>query len=150
MPHINGNRKEPDYTMGKQARKSYLKAIRARYHQGGRAAKRAILNEFCEVCGYARKYAIRLLNRKPDEKYSSDKRPGAKPKYVAATFMEPLRRIWFASDNLAANGLRLPFPYCYPITKTNRAPWHKAFALICSGVGCDLGSIAKTLTCQVP
>ena len=101
-------------TMGKQERKSYLKAIRARYHQGGRAAKRAILNEFCEVCGYARKYAIRLLNRKPDEKYSSDKRPGAKPKYVAATFMEPLRRIWFASDQSCGKRLKAAIPLLLP------------------------------------
>ena len=49
--------------MGKHERLAYLQAIQKRYRQSNRAAKQTILNEFCEVCGYARKYAIRLLNR---------------------------------------------------------------------------------------
>lgn len=100
--------------MGKQARKAYLQAIKARYHQGDKSSKQAILNEFCEVCGYARKYAIRLLNRKPDGKSSSRKRPGAKPKYEADTLMEPLRRIWFASDQPCGKRLKAALPLWLP------------------------------------
>ena len=47
--------------MGKQERRAYLEAIRARYRRAARAGKSAILNEFCAVCGYHRKYALRLL-----------------------------------------------------------------------------------------
>ena len=36
----------------------------------------------------------------------------------------------------------------YRITKTNMGPWQKAFALICPGIGRDVGSIVSTLTCH--
>ena len=50
--------------MGKQERHAYLEAIRARYRRASKAGKSAILNEFCAVCGYHRKYALRLLSAK--------------------------------------------------------------------------------------
>ncbi|MCH8846056.1 MAG: hypothetical protein IIC11_04885 [Proteobacteria bacterium] len=48
--------------MGKNQRQAYLKAIRLRYRRAGKKAKATILDEFCAVCGYHRKYAIRSLN----------------------------------------------------------------------------------------
>ena len=39
----------------------YLKAIRERYFNSNRPQKSKILNELCEVTGYNRKYAIRIL-----------------------------------------------------------------------------------------
>jgi len=101
-------------TMGKQARKAYLEAILKRYHQSDKLGKQAILNEFCEVCGYARKYAIRLLNRKL-EKEPPLKRPGAKPKYQADHLLEPLRRIWFAIDQPCGKRLKAALPPCVRI-----------------------------------
>jgi hypothetical protein len=50
--------------MGKKARKEYLAAIRGRYRKAGRKEKGAILLEFCPVCDYNRKYAIRILGKK--------------------------------------------------------------------------------------
>ncbi len=50
--------------MGKQAKHAYLEAIRGRYLKANRAGKAQILDEFCAVCGYHRKYAIRLLRCK--------------------------------------------------------------------------------------
>ena len=47
--------------MGKQAKRAYLEAIMGRYRKADRAGKAKILDEFCAVCGYHRKYAIRLL-----------------------------------------------------------------------------------------
>ena len=49
--------------MGKNERQAYLKAIRLRYCRAGKKAKTKVLDEFCAVCEYHRKYAIRLLNR---------------------------------------------------------------------------------------
>ena len=49
--------------MGKNERQAYLKAIRSRYRRAGKKTKVTILDEFCAVCGYHRKYAIRLLNQ---------------------------------------------------------------------------------------
>ena len=50
--------------MGKNERQAYLKAIRSRYCRAGKKAKVTILDEFCAVCGYHRKYATRLLNQR--------------------------------------------------------------------------------------
>jgi len=46
-----------------RVRSEYLHAIHPRYRQARRAEKQRILDEFCRVAGYHRKYAIRLLNQ---------------------------------------------------------------------------------------
>jgi hypothetical protein len=51
--------------MGRRAKREYLLAISARYQQAVRAEKSRILDEFCRVCGYHRKAALRLLNGPP-------------------------------------------------------------------------------------
>lgn len=48
--------------MSHQLKREYLIAIRKRYNESNRSKKSLILDEFCEVCGYARKYAIAILN----------------------------------------------------------------------------------------
>jgi hypothetical protein len=39
--------------------------MRWRYAQRGREGKSRLLDELCEVCGYDRKYAIKLMGGKP-------------------------------------------------------------------------------------
>lgn len=67
--------------MSYQARKEYLIAILERYKKAKRIEKTLILNEFAQVCGYHRKYAIALLSGKrqlpgvkkgPQPKYGED------------------------------------------------------------------------------
>ena len=48
--------------MGGKSRSDYLKAIYSRYKRVSKPLRARILDEFCQVCGYNRKYAIRLLN----------------------------------------------------------------------------------------
>ena len=43
-------------------KREYLKAIRERYKNATKKQKRKILDEFCAVYEYNRKYAIRLIN----------------------------------------------------------------------------------------
>jgi len=90
--------------MGKNERQAYLKAIRSRYWGAGKRAKAAILDEFCAVCGYHRKYAIRLLNQrgKPRKK----RRPGRKPIYASPGLLTALKHIWFATDQMCSKKLR--------------------------------------------
>jgi len=45
-----------------KARREYLGKIYDRYNLASRLVKRPILDEFCQVTGYHRKYAVRLLN----------------------------------------------------------------------------------------
>jgi hypothetical protein len=49
--------------MNGMSRRDYLRAIWQRYHRGKPEQKSKILDEFCRVCGYNRKYAIWLLGR---------------------------------------------------------------------------------------
>jgi hypothetical protein len=49
--------------MGKHERRVYLEAIRKRYRRARRSDKGKILDEFCSVCGYQRKYAIRVAGK---------------------------------------------------------------------------------------
>jgi hypothetical protein len=42
-----------------------LAKMRWRYAQRGREGKSRLLDELCEVCGYDRKYAIKLMGGKP-------------------------------------------------------------------------------------
>ena len=102
--------------MGKNERQAYLKAIRLRYRRAGKKAKAAILNEFCEVCDYNRKYAIRLLNLAINTK--KHRRPGRKPIYPSPDFLKALKRIWFASDQMCSKKLKAAIPLWLPFYET--------------------------------
>lgn len=89
--------------MVKNARREYLEAIRKRYCKARKKDKKPILDEFCANCGYHRKYAIRLLGRLPK---ASGKNPGAKPVYDSEALLTPLKRIWFATDQMCSKKLK--------------------------------------------
>lgn len=57
--------------MGIGSKWEYFKAIFERYQRAPKLIRQAILDEFCKVCGFNRKYAIRKLNGPRPEK-----RPG--------------------------------------------------------------------------
>jgi len=50
--------------MGKNSKKAYLERIYDRYRKARQEEKRKLLDEFCDVCGYHRKHAIRLLKKR--------------------------------------------------------------------------------------
>ena len=98
--------------MGKNERQAYLKAIRSRYRRAGKKAKTTMLDEFCAVCGYHRKYAIRLLNQ--GGKAGRRRRPGRKPRYAGPELLTALKRIWFASDQMCSKKLKAAIPLWLP------------------------------------
>jgi len=71
-----------------------------------------ILDEFCAVCGYHRKYAIRLLNQQGRAK--AKRSPGRKSIYATAEFLTALKRIWFASDQMCSKKLKAAIPLWLP------------------------------------
>jgi hypothetical protein len=89
--------------MGLFERNSYLQAILVRYILASRSEKKKILDEFCAVCNYNRKYAIRLLNKKT---VSNKQKTGPKPIYQNESFLEPLKRIWFTADQPCSRKLK--------------------------------------------
>jgi len=97
--------------MGKDERYAYLKAVKDRYRQGDKKSKTLILDEFCHVCGYNRKYAIRLLNRK---RKRVRKRPGRKPVYRSDELVLALKGIWLATDQMCSKKLVAAIPLWLP------------------------------------
>jgi hypothetical protein len=89
--------------MVKSARREYLETIRKRYRKACKKDKKPILDEFCTNCAYHRKYAIRLLGQRPRLRV---KKPGAKPVYDSAALLTPLKRIWFATDQMCSKKLK--------------------------------------------
>ena len=53
--------------MVRRSKWDYFKAIYWRYRKASQKIKSLILDEFCRICGYQRKYAIRKLNGPPPE-----------------------------------------------------------------------------------
>lgn len=92
--------------MGKQERRAYLETIRARYRRADKAGKAAILDEFCAVCEYHRKYALRLLSNQHKPRKKAKRKPGPDSRYDKPELVEVLRTIWLASDQLCSKRLK--------------------------------------------
>ena len=104
-----------------RSRREYLDAIRLRYHRSCKKDKAAILDEFCTICGYNRKYAIRLL-RKKKAGFSSRKRPGPRSIYGDERFLKALKRIWFATDQMCSKKLKAAIPLWLPFYELEYEP----------------------------
>lgn len=96
--------------MGTNSKREYLPAIHARYQRVGRRFKSKILDEFCAVCGYHRKHALRLLRR---SLRSRRKHPGPQPVYDGAV-VAVLKAIWLDTDQLCSKRLQATRPLWLP------------------------------------
>jgi hypothetical protein len=97
--------------MGHNEKRAYLEAIRKRYKKGKRKQKSKILDEFCAVCGYSRKYAIRALSR---PKRRKPKKRGRRPWYAGERLLTPLQAIWLACDQMCSKKLKAALPEWLP------------------------------------
>ena len=95
-----------------QARMEYLRAIYARYHKATRQEKGQILEEFCKVCHYNRKYAIGLLNAPPPEPGKRMHR--RRPFLYSQRAVSILQAIWEASGHLCSQRLKEALPLWLP------------------------------------
>ena len=93
--------------MNKKEKQAYLAKIHVRYNESGKVTRSAILDEFCTVCNYNRKYAIRLL-QKPQKRQVL--KPGPKPTYNTDRLLNPLKTIWFAADQPCSKRLKAIIP----------------------------------------
>ena len=97
LPHNTCNRNEGAYVYEQRSRREYVETIRERYHRSFKREKRLILDEFCRVCGYNWKYAIRLLGFSPvsKPKGAHPRRAGRPKQYTdpaIRTFLKSLSR----------------------------------------------------------
>lgn len=90
-----------------EARREYLKALLERYKKATRKQKTIILTEFCEVCGYNRKYAILIL--KKGLRLDKKSRPGRKLKYDLE-FAASLKEVWEFTGRICSKKLVAAVP----------------------------------------
>lgn len=90
--------------MEKIKKDAYLEAIRKRYRKANKAVKGKILDEFCAVCGYQRKYALRRVHDASRKKVRN--KPGRPSVYDVAEVMKPLKILWLTTDQLASKRLK--------------------------------------------
>jgi len=89
-----------------------LKAYRKRYQAGSQSDKSAVLNEFCSVTGYHRKYAISLLNRPVDTPVRPPKRKRGVTYSAAA--LRVIEAMWKASGYPWSQRLKALLPWWLP------------------------------------
>lgn len=99
--------------MSPDSRREYRDSIKTRYHQAIKAEKSQILDEFCQVTGYNRKYAIRVLNSKSD-KTIKKKRRGRKCKYTNPLILVILYRLWQWTNLPCSKRLKAILPIWLP------------------------------------
>jgi len=110
--------------MGKLSMDLYLSNIIKKYKTANKRQKGEILAELCTVSGYHKKHAIRLLNQRKKCLYrgrSKEKESRGRPKiYEEEIFLEPLKRVWLATDQLCGKRLKMALPLWLP-------HYHKAY-----------------------
>jgi integrase-like protein len=91
-------------------RRVYLETIRSRYRKSTRKEKSKILDEFCAVCGYERKYAIRILWGHVEPR---SRRPGPKRVY-SHNVMPHLIYFWNAMNRCCSKKMKAALPLWLP------------------------------------
>ena len=112
-------------TMSLSAKREALARIHGRYQRAGRPHKKLILDEFCALCGYHRKAALRLLNRPLPT--MPPKRSGPKIIYDPSQVLPVLKAIWLSSDQLCSKLLQAALPEWIEHYERHRTPLPEAF-----------------------
>jgi len=99
--------------MNGKTRWDYLTAIYLRYKKVSKPLRARILDEFCQVCNYNRKYAIRLLNGPAPQKPKTIVRKGRRPTY-GAKVISALTAIWEAAGYPCSVRLKALLPLWLP------------------------------------
>lgn len=86
--------------------------IVTRYRTAIKKYKSSILDEFCEICGYSRKYAIWKLNHYDLNKLK--RKTGRPSKYNSTRIRETLKQIWITTDFACGKRLKSMIPKWLP------------------------------------
>jgi hypothetical protein len=129
--HKNNNLKDANMTT--EMRRIYLETIRARYRKSTKKEKSLILNEFCNVCGYERKYAIRILWGYVTPR---SRRPGPKRSY-SHQVMPHLIYFWEAMNRCCSKKMKAALPLWMPFYREKIDPEVKAQLLKMSSATID-------------
>ena len=105
--------------MARRSKQEYLAVMWQRYQRAGRAERSALLDEVMRMCGYHRKYAIGLLNRRDAPRPRPRRVPRRCPTYSAEA-ISVLAWIWEHSGYLCAARLKAALPIWLPWVRQRR------------------------------
>lgn len=96
----------------------YFRSIHERYNKGTRRLKTMILDEFCKVCRYNRKYAIGKLNGPPIEDRQNSQQKAKtrreRPTCYADQTIDLLAKVWEAAGYPCSTRLKALLPLWLP------------------------------------
>lgn len=99
----------------------YFRSIYERYRRASKRLKAKILDEFCKVCGYNRKYAIGKLNGLPIEERPYLQQNARKRRQQPALYSDQainiLARVWEAANYPCSTRLAALLPIWLPWTE---------------------------------
>jgi hypothetical protein len=98
--------------MSNTSKKEFVEHMRFLYRRANKTQKQGILDNVCTVCGYNRKYAIRLLNQSRSQ--NKRKKPGRKKYYHDPELLEVLTDLWVATNLPCAKRLKYIIPLWLP------------------------------------
>ena len=96
--------------MSPRSKREYVEAIFLRYKKASRKEKTTILNQFCTMCGYHRKHAIRLLRWFKRFTKPKGKKRGRPSLYHKSDILNPLKKIWLAANLPCSKRLKAILP----------------------------------------
>jgi hypothetical protein len=99
--------------MSGKSKWDYFKAIYFRYRKASKPLRSRILDEFCQICRYNRKYAIRLLNGPAPQKTNTPTSQSRRPTYGAKVIWA-LTAIWQAAGYPCSARLKALLPLWLP------------------------------------
>jgi hypothetical protein len=105
-----------EFSMARQSKREYRRSIHKRYRQGTRKEKTAMLEEFCRVCGYNRKYAIWLLSR-PLSHGAARRAVTQRSVTYSKASIKVLAKVWEASGYLCSQRLKAAMAQWLPWIK---------------------------------
>lgn len=99
-----------------EIKRAYLDEIRWRYQKSTKSQKTKILDEFCAVCSYDRKHAIKILNGDIKPRI---RKPGPKSKYGDREFLLVLIDLWVKMNKICSKKMVAAFPKWLPFYNTS-------------------------------
>jgi hypothetical protein len=92
--------------MSATSRGEVLAQARARYEKRGKEGRNRLLDEVCALCGYERKYAIKVLGGKRPLVGSGVRRRGGSPARYGAAEREVVKAIWLTAEQPCGKRLK--------------------------------------------
>jgi hypothetical protein len=99
--------------MSQTSKREMLAKMRERYARRGREGRGKLIDEVCAMCGYERKYAIKVLNGKLPIGGSGCRRGGPHVRYGDAE-RAVLKVIWLAAEQPCGKRLKAALPLWLP------------------------------------